>query len=298
MKRVSHKIFLPLLLICICLSAACLSAASVLADDTYYTEGFFKYSINGDSVSIHSYYGNESEVVIPDHIAALPVTEIEAEAFSGNTTVTKITIPCTVTSVGESAFSNMSALKTIVNQSETLNLEVPENIVIQEDYPVYINPDDDTTIDNESKDDLESSSSANPDDNADIGFEAVEEDEDDIIIGIDAGDGSYVTVDNTDNLILVDKDNNIIVIDRNHTYTLTMDENGQTIIADENGNQVQVSDDGEITFKDDSENQITKNTVGETVSEEDNTNNTNDTAIVLFVVIAVLLGIFIWKKKK
>jgi hypothetical protein len=262
MKRVSHKFFLPLLLVGICLSVAYLSAVPALADGTYYTEGFFQYSIHGDSVSIHSYYGNESEVVIPDHIAALPVTEIEAEAFSGNTTVTKITIPYTISSVGESAFSNMSKLKTVVNQSEGLEIEVPESVVIQEDYPVYINSTDED-------------------------------------VGIDAGDGSYVTVDNTDNLIVVDKDNNITVIDRNHTYTLTTDENGQTIITDENGNQVQVSDNGEITYKGDLGNSVTKNMAGESVSEEGIVDAGKVVAAIgVIAVILALLGIFIRKKKK
>lgn len=287
MKRVSQKFFLILLLIFICLSAAYLSAVSVLADDTYYTEGFFKYSINGDSVSIHSYYGNESEVEIPDHIAALPVTEIEVEAFSGNTTVTKITIPYTVTSVGKSAFSDMSRLKTIINQSEGLELEVPETVVIQEDYPVYINLDNDivadnAATDNTSEDKQESLSDIQAAGTTKIGFEEVAEEEDDADVGIDAGNGSYVTVDNTDNLIVVDKDNNITVIDRNHTYRLTTDENGHTIITDENENQVRVSDNGEITFKDDLGNSVTKNTAGEIVSGEgiadvNDTNNTSDT---------------------
>jgi hypothetical protein len=133
MHGATWKRLLPLILLCICFSVP-----SVRAAETYYTEGFFQYTIQGESVSLHAYYGAEGEVVIPDHIAALPVTEIEAEAFAGNTTVTKLTIPDTVIQTGENAFSNMSARCTIVNQSEALQLEVPESVVVQEDYPIYV----------------------------------------------------------------------------------------------------------------------------------------------------------------
>ena len=105
-----------------------LFAVPVMAAD-YYTEGFFKYSIvNQEYISIHSYYGTEKEVVIPDSIAGLPVLCIEAKAFYGNSAVEKITIPYTVREIGEDAFGNMPALKEIVTQSEGVSDKISDSL--------------------------------------------------------------------------------------------------------------------------------------------------------------------------
>lgn len=57
-----------------------------------YTEGYFKYEMTDNSITIVSYFGSEEEVVIPDHISGLPVTNIESGTFAGNKTMTSITI--------------------------------------------------------------------------------------------------------------------------------------------------------------------------------------------------------------
>lgn len=106
----------------------------------YYTEGYFKYTISDDSVTIISYFGSESEVVIPDYIAALPVTRIKSSTFAGNKTVTVVTIPDTVTSIDDGLFSDMEQLKKVIVQSESITVKVPEGCIIVEDYPVYVDP--------------------------------------------------------------------------------------------------------------------------------------------------------------
>ncbi len=106
----------------------------------YYTEGYFKYTISNDSVTIISYFGSESEVVIPDYIAALPVTGIKSSTFAGNKTVTVVTIPETVTGIEDDLFSDMEQLKKVIVQSESITVKVPEGCIIVEDYPVYVDP--------------------------------------------------------------------------------------------------------------------------------------------------------------
>ena len=106
----------------------------------YYTVGYFKYTISDDSVTIISYFGSESEVVIPDHIAALPVTGIKSSTFAGNKTVTVVTIPDTITSIDDDLFSRMEQLRKVIVQSESITVKVPEGCIIVEDYPVYVDP--------------------------------------------------------------------------------------------------------------------------------------------------------------
>lgn len=54
-----------------------------------------------------------TDLVIPDYYCGLPVTEIAAEAFSGNTDIISLTIGKYVTSIGKSAFSGCTNLTAI-----------------------------------------------------------------------------------------------------------------------------------------------------------------------------------------
>ena len=67
----------------------------------------YEYLLNKDgTVEVYSYLGKDSEVVIPDTIEDCPVTGISSYAFEGCDFVTKISIPDTVTIVGDNAFSD------------------------------------------------------------------------------------------------------------------------------------------------------------------------------------------------
>src|SRR5271156_6757390 len=56
-------------------------------------------TINGQ-ISIARYTGPGGDVVIPDTINGLPVTEIADSAFGANTNLTSVTIPDSVTHIG------------------------------------------------------------------------------------------------------------------------------------------------------------------------------------------------------
>ena len=64
----------------------------------------FTYEINGESVTITGYTGNEASVVIPNEIEGKPVTAIGERAFSQNNTLTSVAIPDSVTGIGDYAF--------------------------------------------------------------------------------------------------------------------------------------------------------------------------------------------------
>ncbi|WP_169727725.1 leucine-rich repeat protein [Acetobacterium malicum] len=73
----------------------------------------FETTATATAVTITKYNGSETNVVIPATINSIPVTEIGANAFSGNTRVTSVTIPATVTTLGEQAFAGCSKLSMV-----------------------------------------------------------------------------------------------------------------------------------------------------------------------------------------
>jgi major membrane immunogen (membrane-anchored lipoprotein) len=73
-------------------------------------EGDFGFKIekhykDKSTITITSYNGNEKDVVIPSVIKKLQVKEIDSSAFE-NKQLNKITIPGSVTSIGDKAFAN------------------------------------------------------------------------------------------------------------------------------------------------------------------------------------------------
>jgi hypothetical protein len=72
----------------------------------------FNYTTNHGTITIAWYTGSASDVIIPSTIHGLPVTAIESCAFCERS-LTSITIPDSVTNIGQSAFSAGTTLNTI-----------------------------------------------------------------------------------------------------------------------------------------------------------------------------------------
>ena len=324
MRQVRKKTWIVTIL-AICLMLWTGTQITVYAAGNYHTEGYFEYSISGDSVTIESYFGSESEVVIPDHIAALPVTKIENAAFADAGTVTKITIPDTVTEIGDNVFVDMKQLKEVVVQSVGLKVQVPSGCKVTEDYPVYVNPDGDSSANNQNttdknrnkdnnseagsgKDSGNSSNSGNNDtgnsgsnnnDSAGVGFEAVAENSDAAQDrqGIKTSDNKLITVDDTNNLIEIDENGDIKLIDRDHKYSISTDDSGETVIKDNDGTQVNLDKDGiTLTYTDKDGNAVTRE------DEKQDEQKSSMIGIIIVVVVVVILvaigGVFLWQKKK
>ena len=81
--------------------------------ETDYTK--FNYSISNGEVEITGYKGNDTVIKIPSKIEGYPVTTIGIAAFYSYSceNLTSITIPDSVTSIGEGAFTDCTNLETI-----------------------------------------------------------------------------------------------------------------------------------------------------------------------------------------
>jgi hypothetical protein len=74
----------------------------------------FNYTTNNGTITITGYTGTNGAVVIPSTITGLPVIAIGDNAFFGNTTLTSVTIPNTVTNIiAYYAFSGCTNLTAI-----------------------------------------------------------------------------------------------------------------------------------------------------------------------------------------
>ena len=93
---------LTALLLSLCMLLGMLPMTVFAAGETT-AEGLV-YEVNGESVTITGYTGNEASVVIPNEIEGKPVTAIGEKAFSQNNTLTSVAIPDSVTGIGDYAF--------------------------------------------------------------------------------------------------------------------------------------------------------------------------------------------------
>ena len=67
----------------------------------------YTYTSSWTTITITGYTGTETIVTVPETIAKLPVTEIGASAFAGNTVMTTVAIPDSVTALNGASFRGL-----------------------------------------------------------------------------------------------------------------------------------------------------------------------------------------------
>jgi hypothetical protein len=92
--------------------ASLFSVSSLLAMVAYLllpaaAQAQFFYTTNSDlvTITITGYTGPGGDVTVPDSINGLPVTAIQDSAFYNDSTVTNLTIPDSITNIGNNAFA-------------------------------------------------------------------------------------------------------------------------------------------------------------------------------------------------
>lgn len=121
MKRRSILVFVAML--------AIMMSSFVAMAATIYSEGYFRYTDNGGSVTIVEYFGKEETVTIPNMIAGEPVSKIAKGAFA-NSNVKSVYVPDTVVSIEAGAFPSGTEVYFLESSSESL---IPEGAVIKND---------------------------------------------------------------------------------------------------------------------------------------------------------------------
>ena len=93
-------------------------------DESYATEGLvFSLSYTGTYYLVTNYTGSSKEVYIPSVYKGLPVKMIRYQAFRYCSGLTRITIPDSVTSIGEHAFYDCDSLTSITIPNSVTSIE-------------------------------------------------------------------------------------------------------------------------------------------------------------------------------
>jgi hypothetical protein len=104
-----------------------LITAFVITSGYQTLSGDWAYSVSDNQATITGYSGDDTEVVIPSRVFVIEVevavVKVGDEAFKDNTSVTSITIPDSVTSIGDAAFANCTSYLNCFLKSPLLDLE-------------------------------------------------------------------------------------------------------------------------------------------------------------------------------
>jgi BspA type Leucine rich repeat region (6 copies) len=95
--------------VCVLLILQLFSPSRVLGAE----EGDFVFELDGVGARVAGYRGGGGAVAIPERLGGLPVITIGDGAFLGNTSLTRLTIPNSVTSIGQFAFTDCTSLTSI-----------------------------------------------------------------------------------------------------------------------------------------------------------------------------------------
>ena len=120
------------------------SAETAMAETQPATQGNdqFEFELRDGSAVVTKYTGNSADVTVPDEYEGAPVTEIGFYAFEAEFDIASVTLPETVTLIGEGAFMDCSSLTSInipaavtgidrgafVGCSKLGKLDIPESV--------------------------------------------------------------------------------------------------------------------------------------------------------------------------
>ncbi|MDR0946589.1 MAG: leucine-rich repeat domain-containing protein [Ruminococcus sp.] len=103
--------------ILLCLTALAVFSVFSLRVSADLTEGNYTYQFNGTNATLLTYKGNESNVIIPSRLGGYAVGSINASAFLNKTSLTSVTIPYSVTDLGNQTFGGCTNLQTVTFES-------------------------------------------------------------------------------------------------------------------------------------------------------------------------------------
>lgn len=118
MKKQTSRV---LMLLTVILTLAVVFSMSASAKTV--TSGDFIFETSSSGAVLTGYKGTSASVEIPSKVSGKPVTEIGAEAFWQNKTMTSVTIPSSVNVISYAAFNECTALKKVVVPSSVVKID-------------------------------------------------------------------------------------------------------------------------------------------------------------------------------
>lgn len=105
-------------------------------------DGDFVYTRNGNTLTLTAYNGTDNVLEVPASVNGMAVTSIGANALSGNSYISSVTLPDSVSSIGASAFKGCSRLIHVdmseslitVGEQAFLNCKMLKSITLPESF--------------------------------------------------------------------------------------------------------------------------------------------------------------------
>lgn len=96
----------------LCTAMAGIGITTVSAD-SYFDDGDYRFAVKSDNtLAVAHYYGNETELVLPERVGDRLVTGVHSRCFQ-NAEIVSVSLPRNYTDIGVSAFSGCTALTTV-----------------------------------------------------------------------------------------------------------------------------------------------------------------------------------------
>ena len=107
------------------LALCLLMTGAAMADTKDFT---FTLNAGGDGYVVTGYTGSESTVTVPDWYNSLPITEVGASAFQGNSTLKTVKLPSSLERIGASAFKGCKNLAKMTDYAAAAEPPVPDHV--------------------------------------------------------------------------------------------------------------------------------------------------------------------------
>lgn len=96
----------------VALALCLLMVGAAMADTSDFT---FKSNSAGTGYVVTGYTGSDTTVTVPDWYNSLPVTEIGASAFQGNTAIKIVKLPSSIEKIASAAFKGCTSLEKVTD---------------------------------------------------------------------------------------------------------------------------------------------------------------------------------------
>ena len=114
---------LSLAILCPVVTMPVVNFNSTITANATYNSSTEDFTFDETTGTITKYVGSATELVIPSEINGVTVTTLDSQSFKDCTSLTSVTIPSSITSIGTDAFTGCSNLNTIYVYNDSDNID-------------------------------------------------------------------------------------------------------------------------------------------------------------------------------